>query len=90
MSRIATAIGEVKSVLEKNYPDATVKSAEPGECDARVGHVGATITVNTNGLELTDSDIQDMKNAVDSAIDDRHLVNKGNRNDGSVMLDLKS
>lgn len=91
MSRIAEALGAVREVLESNYPSADVRVAESGESDFRVGSIGATISVHPHGdYEVTDSDIEDIKEAVDNAIDDRHLVHKGkNQHDGADMFDLK-
>jgi hypothetical protein len=97
MSRIANAIGIVKSVLEKNHSDAVVKTAEPGDCDFRVSSVGASISVTSYGdSELTNEDVDMILEKSASEIDGRHLESvgaKGTRDstgDDSYWFDLKS
>lgn len=96
--RIAEAIGVVVEVLEKNHPDAIVKSSEPGESDFRVGSVGASISVSAeeNRMEVTDEDVEMILELAEERIDNRHLVfeeSKGTLSDvngKTVWFDLKS
>lgn len=91
MSRIAKAIGATKDVLEENYPSANIKSAESGECDFRVSSVGASISVRPYGsYDVTEADREDIIERVESEINDRNLVLKGETNSGAYMFDLKS
>lgn len=93
MSRVADALGIVKSVLESNHPDATVKSAESGECDFRVSSVGASISVTPYGdYEVTEKDVDDVYERAAEEIDGRHLEPDGTKgsDDESFWFDLKS
>lgn len=96
MSRVANAIGIVKDVLEENHPDATVKAAESGECDFRVGSVGASVSVSSYGeYEVTEKDISDACDRAEKEISGRHFeteFGKGSTGigDESVWFNLKS
>jgi hypothetical protein len=74
MMRISKAQGIIREVLEKNHQNATVKVAESGESDFRVGSVGASISVHAYGEnEMTEADISEIKERASEEIDGRHL-----------------
>lgn len=74
MSRIATAIGIAKSVIQENHPSSTIKSIDSGPCDFRVSSVGASIIVTENGEPtVTEEDISEIEERGTTAIPNRRL-----------------
>lgn len=90
MSRIATAIGIVKDVLESNHPTATIKSAEAGPCHFRVSSVGASITVSAHDdFIVTDDDISEIEERGAEEISGRRLEYR-KEDDDTVWFELHS
>lgn len=73
-SSIGQTINIAKEVLESHYPDAVVKSTDPGECDYRVSSVGASIFVS--GAEVHPDATQEIMDRVDEEVEGRTLLHK--------------
>lgn len=89
---IPTLLTIAREVLESNHPDAIVKTADPGECDFRVGAVGASVSVtDVRGGQFTAEDRVEIADRVAQEVSGRNVEYRENSfNEDMHTFDLVS